>query len=295
MRRELGPLPPGYVVHRIGSTWLVLDDLYAKELVQLRLADPAVRQALFARAARRGRGTTPSVAVNPGQRMILRRYQHGGTLAGLMGKNFLGPSRALNELEVTARAEASGAPVPHVLCLVLWPVMGPLWSAMIGTREESQVEDLFEFLTKLDDRATRRCSLRQVGSAIRRLHDAGVEHRDLQLRNILVRKGEPPEIVLVDLDRARFHARGTMPPGCRAANLGRLARSAVKTGLWGSPQLGRRELAALVGGYSAGNRRLRAELRAYVGYERLKLAAHQLSYPLRRWLQRKAASPPRSA
>jgi len=295
MRQGLGPVPPGYVVHRIGSTWLVLDDLHSKELVQLRLADPAVRQALFARAARRGRGATPSVAVSPDQRMVLRRYQHGGTLAGLTGKRFLGPSRALQELEVTARAEASGAPVPHVLCLVLWPVWGPLWSALIGTREESQVEDLFELLTKLDDGPTRRRSLRQVGSAIRRLHDAGVEHRDLQLRNILVRKGEPPEIVVVDLDRARFHARGTMPSGRRAANLGRLARSAVKTGLWGSQKLGRRELAALVGGYSAGNRRLRAELRAHVGYERLKLAAHQLSYPLRRWLKRKAASPPRSA
>ncbi|MCZ6570268.1 MAG: hypothetical protein O7B23_08930 [Deltaproteobacteria bacterium] len=295
MRQGLGPVPPGYVVHRIGSTWLVLDDLHSKELVQLRLADPAVRQALFARAARRGRGATPSVAVSPDQRMVLRRYQHGGTLAGLTGKRFLGPSRALQELEVTARAEASGAPVPHVLCLVLWPVWGPLWSALIGTREESQVEDLFELLTKLDDGPTRRRSLRQVGSAIRRLHDAGVEHRDLQLRNILVRKGEPPEIVVVDLDRARFHARGTMPSGRRAANLGRLARSAVKTGLWGSQKLGRRELAALVGGYSADNRRLRAELRAHVGYERLKLAAHQLSYPLRRWLKRKAASPPRSA
>lgn len=295
MRQGLGPVPPGYVVHRIGSTWLVLDDLHSKELVQLRLADPAVRQALFARAARRGRGATPSVAVSPDQRMVLRRYQHGGTLAGLTGKRFLGPSRALQELEVTARAEASGAPVPHVLCLVLWPVWGPLWSALIGTREESQVEDLFELLTKLDDGPTRRRSLRQVGSAIRRLHDAGVEHRDLQLRNILVRKGEPPEIVVVDLDRARFHARGTMPPSRRAANLGRLARSAVKTGLWGSQKLGRRELAALVGGYSADNRRLRAELRAHVGYERLKLAAHQLSYPLRRWLKRKAALPPRSA
>ncbi|TDJ00500.1 MAG: hypothetical protein E2O73_05690 [Deltaproteobacteria bacterium] len=295
MRQGLGPVPPGYVVHRIGSTWLVLDDLHSKELVQLRLADPAVRQALFARAARRGRGATPSVAVSPDQRMVLRRYQHGGTLAGLTGKRFLGPSRALQELEVTARAEASGAPVPHVLCLVLWPVWGPLWSALIGTREESQVEDLFELLTKLDDGPTRRRSLRQVGSAIRRLHDAGVEHRDLQLRNILVRKGEPPEIVVVDLDRARFHARGTMPSGRRAANLGRLARSAVKTGLWGSQKLGRRELAALVGSYSAGNRRLRAELRAHVGYERLKLAAHQLSYPLRRWLKRKAALPPRSA
>ncbi len=295
MRKRLGPLPAGYVVHRIGSTWLVLDDTHAKDLVQLRLADPAVRQAFFARASRRGRGSTPIVPVSPELRVVLRRYQHGGTLAGLTGSRLLGPSRALKELEVTARAESYGAPVPHVLCLVLWPVLGPLWSALIGTREESQVQDLHEVMVTLEDAGARRRVLREVGSAIRRLHEAGVEHRDLQLRNILVGLGPPPRIVLVDLDRARFHPRGTMSSGRRASNLGRLARSAVKTGLWGSPRLGRRELAALVGAYSAGNRRLRSELRAHVGYERLKLAAHRLTYPLRRWLaRRKEASPLRS-
>jgi len=294
--RELGPLPTGYVAHRIGSTWLVLDEVHVKDLVQLRLADPAVRRSLFARAQRRGRGSTPSVPVNAELRVVLRRYQHGGSLAGLTGSRFLGPSRALKELEVTARAETGGAPVPHVLCLVLWPVLGPLWSALIGTREETQVDDLYESLVALDDPRTRQSLLRAVGNAIRHLHEAGVEHRDLQLRNILVGRDEPSRIVVVDLDRARFHPSGTMPAGRRAANLGRLARSAVKTGLWGNPRNATRELAALVGAYSAGNRRLRVELRSYVGYERLKLRAHQLTYPLRRWLRRwKAALPLRPA
>jgi 3-deoxy-D-manno-octulosonic acid kinase len=293
MRRRLGPLPRGYVVHRIGSTWLVLDGAHVADLVQLRLADPAVRQSLFSRASRRGRGRTPSVSVNPDLRVVLRRYQHGGTLAGVTGSWFLGPSRALKELEVTARAEASGAPVPHVLCLALWPVFGPLWSALIGTREESQAEDLHEVLVTVEDPAARRRLLREVGAAIRKLHDAGVEHRDLQLRNILLRSGEERQIVVVDLDRARFHPHGTMPASRRAGNLGRLARSALKAGLWGT-RIGRRDLAALMGGYSAGNRRLRAELRGRVGWERLKLAAHRLSYPFRRSTSRaEAASPPR--
>ena len=295
MRQGLGPLPPGYVVHRIGSTWLVLDGKHVTELVQLRLADPAVRRTLFARAARRGRGSTPSVPLGRELRAVLRRYQHGGTLAPLTRNLFLGPSRALSELNVTARAEASGAPVPHVLCLALWPVVGPLWSALIGTREESQAQDLYATLVALEEPRARRQLLREVGTAIRKLHDAGVEHRDLQLRNILVRHGEGPRIVVVDLDRARFHPRGTLPTRRRATNLGRLARSAVKTGLWGS-RIGRRELAALTGAYAAGNRRLRQELRGWVGWERFKLAAHRLTYPLRRLTSRQtAAVPPRSA
>ena len=295
MRQGLGPLPPGYVVHRIGSTWLVLDGKHVTELVQLRLADPAVRRTLFARAARRGRGSTPSVPLNRELRAVLRRYRHGGTLAPLTQSLFLGPSRALSELNVTARAEAWGAPVPHVLCLALWPVVGPLWSALIGTREESQAEDFYVTLVALEEPRARRRLMREVGAAIRKLHDAGVEHRDLQLRNILVRHGEGPRIVVVDLDRARFHPHGTMPARRRATNLGRLARSAVKTRLWGF-RVGRRELAALIGAYTAGNRRLRSELRGWVAWERFKLAAHRLTYPLRRLTSRPtAAVPPRSA
>ncbi len=280
MRKRLAPIPPGYVVHRIGSTWLVLDERASGDLVKLRLAEPAVRLSLFARATARGRGTTPVIPVNRDLQMILRRYRHGGIFAALTGTLFWGPQRALRELDVTARAEASAAPVPHALCLVLWPVAGPLWSALIGTRMESQSLDLLEALRLPEDRGARRRLVCEVGGAVRRLHDAGVEHHDLQLRNILVTRETQRRIVVVDLDRARFHVRGTMPPNRRARNLGRLARSAVKEGLLPGV-LGRRELAAFIAAYTTGNRVLRAELRAHVGWERAKLWLHQVTYPLR--------------
>jgi 3-deoxy-D-manno-octulosonic acid kinase len=281
MRRQLGSLPPGYVVHRVGATWLVLDERVTGDLVRLRLADPAVRDGLFARARRRGRGTTPTVAVNPETQVILRRYRHGGLLAWLTGPLFLGPSRALKELEITARAEALGAPVPHALLVILWPVLGPLWSALIGTRMESQATDLLESLSNSRERVARQRLLREVGAAVRRLHDAGVEHRDLQLRNILVTREETRRIVAVDLDRARFRRQGTLSASQRARNLGRLARSAVKAGLF-EGILGKREVAAFVAAYTGSDRALREELRGYVALEWLKLQAHRLTYPLRR-------------
>ncbi|MFQ5514518.1 MAG: lipopolysaccharide kinase InaA family protein [Myxococcota bacterium] len=281
MHRRLRTVPRGYVVHRAGGTWLVLDEGLRRDLVRLRLAEPAVRTSLFARAAPGGRGTTPIVPLSEDTQVLLRRYRHGGALGKLTGTLFLGPGRALRELEVTARAEAAGAPVPHALCVVLWPVLGPFWSALIGTRRECQAHDLLEALRACGDARERRHLLREVAEAIRRLHDAGVEHRDLQLRNVLITQGTPRRVVVVDLDGARFHPRGTLPTACRARNLGRMARSAVKAGLLPRP-LGRRELAAFVGAYTAGNRALRAELRAHVRWERFKLRAHGLSYPLRR-------------
>jgi 3-deoxy-D-manno-octulosonic acid kinase len=278
--RAAPEVPPGYVVHRVAETTMIFDAALAPDLVGLRLADADARRRLFARAPTRGRGAAPSVPLRRDVSMILRRYQHGGLLGRFTGMLHWGPSRALLELRVTARAEAAGAPVPHVVCLALWPAAGPFWSALIGTREERGATDLLEFLRSADDGRARREILREVGAAVRRLHDAGVDHRDLQLRNILVvEDGGKRRIVVVDLDRAVYHPRGRLAPRLRARNLGRLTRSVVKTGLW-RDRVGRRELAAFVGAYTARDRRLRAELKGWIRREQWKLALHRLGYRL---------------
>jgi 3-deoxy-D-manno-octulosonic acid kinase len=282
MRADLRDVPEGYVVHRIGDTYLILDREAAPELVPLRLADPEARRAWFARAPQRGRGAAPSIPVRRDLHMILRRYRHGGLLAQLTGAVYLGPQRALSELRVTAGAETLGAPVPHVLCLVLWPVAGPLWSAVIGTQEERDAVDLLETARRCPAPARRLELARQTGRAIRRLHDAGVEHRDLQLRNILaVGAGDAPRIVVVDLDKALYHPQGGVPVRRRAGNLGRLTRSVVKNGLW-EAQVGPSEASAFLEGYLEGDARLRDALRGWVARERLKLRLHRLRY---RWLR----------
>ena len=283
-------VPPGYVVHRVADTTLVFDAVLADELVGIRLADPVARKRLFSRAPRRGRGAAPSVGLRRDVSVILRRYQHGGMFGGFTGMLHFGPSRALEELRVTAHAEASGAPVPHVVCLALWPAVGPFWSALIGTREERGARDLFEVLLASVDARARRQLLVEVGAAVRRLHDAGVEHRDLQLRNILVvEEGGRRRIVVIDLDRAVYHSSGRLASRLRARALGRLTRSAVKNGLW-QASIGPRELAAFVGAYTAGDRQLRTELRGWIRGERWKLALHRLRYRFIR-----AATPPGSA
>jgi 3-deoxy-D-manno-octulosonic acid kinase len=280
MRGPVGDVPPGYVVHRVADAWLVFDSALAPELVALRLADPGARRRLFERAPKRGRGAAPSVSLRRDTHVVLRRYQHGGLLGGLTRALYLGPGRALEELHVTARAEASGAPVPHVLCLALWPAAGPLWSALIGTREERGARDLLDALGAESDSRARLTLLREVGAAVRRLHDAGVDHRDLQLRNILVvEQNGARRIVVVDLDRAVYHSRHRLAPRLRARNLGRLTRSAVKAGVW-QGRTGVRELAAFVGAYVGRDRALRRELRGWIRREQWKLALHRIGYKL---------------
>jgi 3-deoxy-D-manno-octulosonic acid kinase len=285
-------VPDGYVLHRVRDTWLVFDRERAERLVPLRLADRGVRRALFSRAPRRGRGAAPGLPLEGEPRLVLRRYRHGGLFGRLTQTLLLGPGRAFAELAVSVRAERAGAPVPHVLCLVAWPVAGPLWSALIGTREVTQALGLSEALLSCESPRARQTLARATGAGIARLHDAGVEHRDLQLRNVLVCDGPVPRIIVIDLDRARFHGAGGLDVLRRARNLGRLARSAVKLGLWGSA-LGRREAAAFLGAYTAGKRALRRELRRRATTERLKIRIHRLGYRLRR--PSRAVSPPRPA
>jgi 3-deoxy-D-manno-octulosonic acid kinase len=273
-------VPPGYVVHGIGSTRLVLDREHSAALVDLRLADPSARRTYFSRAKRRGRGAAPLVPLKGGLSVVLRRYRHGGLLGWLTGTLLLGPSRALSELDVTARAEASGAPVPRVLCLVLWPRWGPFWSAVIGTREEPDAEDLARAWQRLSRGPDVWALLRRVGEAVRRLHDAGVEHPDLQVRNVLVRPERKDCVLVIDLDRSRFHSRTALSPRRRAANLARLVRSAVKEGLL-EPRGPCREVAALLGGYARADRALRRELLRWARLERARLAVHRVGYLLR--------------
>ena len=281
MADPIGEVPPPYVVHRVADSWLVLDRVAQGALVPLRLADPGARHTLFSRAPRRGRGVAPSVPLADGGAVVLRRYQHGGLLRRLTGRLFWGPRRAMEELRVTSRAESLGAPVPHVLCLAAWPVFGPWWSALIGTREERGASDLVAALRAQPGRRERCQLAREVGAAIRRLHDAGVEHRDLQLRNVLVvESADERRIVVIDLDHARFHGIRPIDARRRARNLGRLARSGAKTGA-DAAWPGRRELAALLAGYTAADRALRADLRRFAGWERLKLALHRASYRFR--------------
>ena len=59
------------------------------------------------------------------------------------------------------------------------------------------------------------------------MHDEGVEHLDLNLGNLLLRRGDVPQAFVVDLDRARLHDR-PLEFALRQRGLRRLERSYVK-------------------------------------------------------------------
>jgi tRNA A-37 threonylcarbamoyl transferase component Bud32 len=73
----------------------------------------------------------------------------------------------------------------------------------------------------------RRRLARAVADAVARMHDAGILHADLNLRNLLVREtAGAPEVFVIDFDRARVHPELSLDE--RLGNLFRLDRSAQK-------------------------------------------------------------------
>lgn len=211
------------------------------------------------------------IGAAPGGRLLLRRLVHGGALAGLLGDCFASARRPLRELAVTAALRAQGAPVPRP-ALVAGRRRGLCWSLAFATFYEEGARDLMRVLRGPGPGPAQmlRCAA-AAGRAVRRFHDLGGRHADLQAANLLLR--ETPagaEVLLIDLDRARL---GPPPsPTARMAELMRLYRSLLKRGVLG--RVGPRGCARFFGAYCGADRPLRRALRRRLPRELRRIARH---------------------
>jgi len=166
-----------------------------------------------------GRGTLQQFMLSEGQG-IIRVYHRGGIARHLL-RNAYYDNRPLREWQVLTSLYAKGFPVPEPLGVCWWR-NGVLYGGTIATTQV-QATDLATYCVQNpgDD-----ALLHAVGSQIRRMHDLGIWHADLQVRNILV----TPEkaVYIIDFDNAR--TMEPVPELQRARNLLRLRRSLKSTG-----------------------------------------------------------------
>ncbi len=233
----------------------------------------AWEEAVAAGRAGPGRGARGRIAFPGGPVAVAKRMRRGGLLAPLWRDRFAIASRLVENVEVPRAAAARGIATAAPLALLL--IEGPirLWRGWLAVEEIPDAEDLETRLAS--GRPPERGELAAAVALVRRAHDAGIEHRDLNLGNVLVRRGRPagPEAFLVDLDRARLHAR---PLGfCkRAAAVRRLERSYLKRFGAAGP-LGRDPGALLRSLYAAGDRALGSRFRAIRPLDRVLIALHR--------------------
>jgi 3-deoxy-D-manno-octulosonic acid kinase len=166
-----------------------------------------------------GRHGVVLVVEDGGRRYVLRHYRRGGLVARLVHDDYLwlgeSRTRSLAELQLLMQMHADGLPVPRPVA-ARYEQSGIAYRADLITEYIADTETLAERLAAGELGLS---SWKAIGRCIRRFHDHGICHADLNAHNILLRGEE--EVFLVDFDRGSRRDPGLW----RDANLARLRRS----------------------------------------------------------------------
>lgn len=178
-----------------------------------------------------GRGNT-LLLDTPFGPAVLRQYFRGGWAARFSRNRYLylglQRSRPIAEANMLARLADLGLPVPEVIGAICCPRGLTYSGALLTMRIPAAVPfaDLLGCYSPDDP------IWFAVGACIRRFHDHGVNHADLNVRNILI--DQQNRVWLIDFDRARKLHDGHR---ALAGNLQRLLRSLRKKGCIPEAQL----------------------------------------------------------
>ncbi len=153
---------------------------------------------------------------------VVRRYRRGGAMGRIVQEHYFLDNRPRRELTLTAQLHFAGVAVAEPLG-AWWEWRGPWVRGALITRLIAGM-DMLRYLE--EEPVDLMVRLETAGRAIRAMHEYGVYHADLQLRNLLVTEDG---IVILDFDNARLYSK--LIRWDRARNLLRLRRSFQKADL----------------------------------------------------------------
>ncbi len=219
-------LPPDCLaVRSAGGDWIVRRECAAaieRGEADFILRGPGARHA----AAGSGRGPLARLML-AGIPAVGKRALHGGLLGRLLGGLYLGRRRALDQLRAASRLARAGVSTPEILAIGSRRAAGLFYAQAIVAREIAGARNLHRLAGERLPDARRRDILEKTAGLLRRMHDAGFLHADLNLANLVLGDGPAGETVwVVDLERGRF--AGEVPAGGRIRVLARLLRSCEK-------------------------------------------------------------------
>lgn len=172
-----------------------------------------------------GRGGAWFIDTDPAG-MVLRHYRRGGLMARLAEKTYLFTgfehTRSLAEFRLLGRLRSLGLPVPEAVAAIAWKHR-LFWyrAAILVKRIPGAVT--FSDSTRLGEESL----WAHLGQVIRRFHDSGLDHVDLNCDNILVAGSQ---LYLIDFDRCRLvtESDNDADAAWKQRNLERLHRSVRK-------------------------------------------------------------------
>jgi hypothetical protein len=177
-----------------------------------------------------GRGAVRIFSLSDGETALVRQYRHGGIFHAATGSWFFTwPPRPFRELTITEELRRRGLRTVEVYAACVRVGPWPFYRGWLVTRELRGAVDLWSALRGgFVEQVGLQRTLRAVADTIRSMHREGVYHRDLNLKNILVRQeADRVASYLIDFDRAALFI-GKLPAELVRRNLDRLLRSACK-------------------------------------------------------------------
>jgi hypothetical protein len=226
--RIWGPIPQDFVKIAVGKGMLLVLRSDVERLVGVETfvaSCPSQTLSSF-----QGREPLRSVSLGNGETALIRAYRHGGLFRGLTRRIFFTwPPRPFLELAITEEIRRRGIPTVEVYGACVAQLGGPFYHGWLLTKELKEAQDLW---TAFESGLVRRVGVEPVLAAVARtlkaLHREGVYHRDLNLKNILVRtEADGVKGYIIDFDQARL-LLGCLPAGLARRNLNRLLRSVCK-------------------------------------------------------------------
>jgi 3-deoxy-D-manno-octulosonic acid kinase len=164
-------------------------------------------------------GRSPLRFIEPD--MVVRTLMHGGAFRHITGKRFLSPNRTIRELKVSAYLRAHGIRTPEILAVRLIKE-GLFYSIDVVSAFIPDSKDLLVHFEK--DHTDNLEHLKKSGLLIRAIHDLGVYHTDLHIKNLLL--DNSGNLWVLDLDKAYQFA--LLPEFMKQMNLKRFMRSIKK-------------------------------------------------------------------
>lgn len=169
-----------------------------------------------------GRGRTYFIRIE-GNDWVLRHYRRGGAIAPLLKDRYLWVglerSRAWLEWHLLRELWLQGLPVPRPVAARV-SRMALIYTADLITQ---RLVGTCSLADTLKENGLAQEQWQAIGSCIRRFHEVGVDHGDLNAHNILL--APQNYVYLVDFDKSTVHR---FTPSTEHRNLARLRRSLHK-------------------------------------------------------------------
>lgn len=162
---------------------------------------------------------------------VVRGYWHGGLFGKVLKDFFWDASRPLMELSICEVARKGRINTTEIIAIIKNKIAGPFYKCRLVTREIKNSVDLIKLLSHPEDNQLdlqKREIINKMAKAVKEMHDAGIYHADLHLKNILVQSDEGGRVTvfIIDLDKSRQYDK--MDFQSRMKNIMRLDRSLEK-------------------------------------------------------------------